>query len=71
MPVMDGHEATARIRERDAGGRIPIIALTASTLADDGSRCPAAGMDDFITKPIVDFNAVRSTLTAGAGVPSA
>jgi hypothetical protein len=50
MPEMDGIEATTRIRAR--GDRTPIIAMTASSFADDRERCAAAGMDDFIAKPV-------------------
>ena len=52
MPVMDGFEATRRIREQETGGRVPIIALTASSLPDDRRRCIEAGMDDYIAKPV-------------------
>jgi CheY-like chemotaxis protein len=54
MPDMDGLEATARIREIEKGrsSYTPIIALTAHTMKGDRERCLAAGMDQFINKPI-------------------
>jgi two-component system sensor histidine kinase/response regulator len=53
MPVMDGLEATRRIRESIPGGsRIPIVGLTASALQEQVAACRAAGMDDVIAKPI-------------------
>ncbi|MDE2388780.1 MAG: response regulator, partial [Betaproteobacteria bacterium] len=49
MPVMDGFEATSKIREQF--GDIPIIALTANATEDDRTRCLNAGMNDFLSKP--------------------
>jgi two-component system, sensor histidine kinase and response regulator len=62
MPGMDGFEATARIRVLESGERhTPIVALTANATATDRDRCLAAGMDDYLAKP-VRTEAMRATV---------
>ena len=56
LPEMDGFDTTRALREREAlnptMGRVPVIALTALAMLGDAERCLAAGMDDYLTKPL-------------------
>jgi signal transduction histidine kinase/AmiR/NasT family two-component response regulator len=69
MPVLDGFGATAKIRALSGGvAKTPIVALTAAASEEDRRECRAAGMDDFITKPL-DPRALQQLLTRWTPAP--
>ncbi|MFH2065182.1 MAG: PAS domain S-box protein [Pseudomonadota bacterium] len=69
MPIMDGFEATRRIRAMEpSGAHIPIVALTALAMPEDRDKCLAAGMDDYIAKP-VRTAMIRQALARVFGIP--
>lgn len=76
MPELNGYEATQRIRSLETDGHIPIIALTAGNVKGERETCLAAGMDDFVTKPVVEasfrllFDKWLIPMTAEPGNPN-
>ena len=65
MPVMDGHEATKKIRKFN--NSIPIIAVTAHASADDKNQCMSIGMNDYMCKPIKSIDALHSIIMKNIG----
>ncbi|HYS04903.1 MAG TPA: response regulator [Candidatus Dormibacteraeota bacterium] len=70
MPEMDGLQATAAIREREAaaGGHVPIIAMTARAMKGDREMCLQAGMDAYVSKPLRAANLFEAIDSLGLGI---
>lgn len=61
LPVMDGWEATRRLKANDATSHIPVIGLSAHAMSGDDEKAKAAGCDDYLTKP-VNFDSLFTAL---------
>ena len=68
MPILNGYEATQRIRSEETryGVRTPVIALTAHAMAQDEKKCIEAGMDFYLTKPLA-VNALLDVVSKAMG----
>ncbi len=74
MPDIDGLEVTRRLRAGQAGAaglNVPIIALTANAFAEDRAACLAAGMNDFLTKPVLSVDLLAAVARATSGFAEA
>jgi len=71
MPEMNGYKAATEIRKFEKDGRVPIVALTAGTVVGEKERCLRAGMDDYISKPVITetiINTINKWLEYSNGI---